>query len=70
MDKTKLWLCSSFGFLSRYFKEFPFTSPLDSLRNASKKLGEILPQVEQGIAQGMQDLEKKFSKALWVEYPL
>ncbi|MBU2894361.1 hypothetical protein KO495_13685 [Colwellia sp. D2M02] len=37
---------------------------LDSLKNASKKLGEILPKVELGMQKGMQDLEKKFSKAL------
>ncbi|MBU2894367.1 hypothetical protein KO495_13715 [Colwellia sp. D2M02] len=37
---------------------------LDSLKNASKKLGEVLPKVELGMQKGMQDLEKKFSKAL------
>ncbi|GAA0824245.1 hypothetical protein GCM10009111_34890 [Colwellia asteriadis] len=49
---------------SWYLKRIIPDEALDSLKNASKKLGEILPKVEQGITQGMQDLEKKFSKAL------
>ncbi|GAA0824238.1 hypothetical protein GCM10009111_34870 [Colwellia asteriadis] len=49
---------------SWYLKRIIPDEALDSLKNSSKKLGEILPKVEQGITQGMQDLEKKFSKAL------
>ncbi|GAA0824279.1 hypothetical protein GCM10009111_34950 [Colwellia asteriadis] len=49
---------------SWYLKRIIPDEALDSLKNSSKKLGEILPKVELGMQKGMQDLEKKFSKAL------
>ncbi|MBU2894370.1 hypothetical protein KO495_13730 [Colwellia sp. D2M02] len=53
------------GIISSYSMKLLLpNSAIDSIASMSQKLGEVLPKVELGMQKGMQDLEKKFSKAL------
>jgi hypothetical protein len=49
---------------SWYMKKLLPDDALDSIKATTKQLTDILPKIEQGIAQGIQELEKRFNKAL------